>query len=471
MHGDRTARSLLLAALLLGALADALLRYVPPGLNVLLWTAVCVTIALRAPRRSWFAGICALVAASGLVWRSAETLTMLDILLLAVFLPMLAIDARGVRVAAAGLMEIAGGVAWTGVQTAAGLPQLLFRDLAWRFAPREDAGRVKSAARGIVIAVVPLIVFGTLLSSADEHFAKLFSIDISDAVTHVIVTLVVAAICAGFLRSLYFSDAMPRISRPSFVQLPEAEINIALALVNVLFALFVMVQFRYFFGAAPAALAEYARRGFFELVAVVALVLPMLLAMEWLVSRRSATFRALALTQVALVFVIAASAYRRMQLYRDEFGLTQLRFYTTAFMVWLAVLLLWFAIIVLLRGQRQRFAIGVLSTAVAAVVLLHAINPDALIVNVNLQRAADGRRAFDSKYAGQLSDDAAEVIVAHRTAFDPIVFYRYVRRERPMGWRTWNVSRARAIAAVAPYRNAPQPLRIERHAADRPAVP
>ena len=79
---------------------------------------------------------------------------------------------------------------------------------------------------------------------------------------------------------------------------------------------------------------------------------------------RLALFRGLAALQVALVFIIAASAFHRMKLYRDEYGLTQLRFYTTAFMIWLAVLLFWFVCTVL-TGRRQRFAIGALATGVA----------------------------------------------------------------------------------------------------------
>ena len=67
-----------------------------------------------------------------------------------------------------------------------------------------------------------------------------------------------------------------------------------LALVDALFAAFVAVQFRYLFGgeamvgAASLTRAEYARRGFFELATVVALVVPMLLVAEWIIDKRDA---------------------------------------------------------------------------------------------------------------------------------------------------------------------------------------
>ena len=143
-----------------------------------------------------------------------------------------------------------------------------------------------------------------------------------------------------------------------------------------------------------------------------------------------------------------------MQLYRDAFGLTQLRLYTTAFMIWLVALLLWFALTVL-TGHRARFAIGAVATGMIVVAALHAINPDALIVTTNLARSAAGRRAFDAEYAAGLSDDAAPVILANRAAFasNPAAWQAYVQRPRPIGWRTWNDSRARAVRLLATSAN------------------
>jgi hypothetical protein len=460
MDKHRTALTLVLSALLLGFAGDLLLRWIPWGINAPIWVALLAVLSLVCAagterKVAFFPALCALVAAAGLAWRDAPMLRALDVLLLLAFVPMLALRVRGVKLADAGLSEVGLAVATTGAQTVIGFPQLVFSDIAWRAMPRGGTARAGGvAARGVLIATPALLLFAALLMSADAAFAKLikdlFWFDVPEAVMHVIVTIVIAAMCAGFLRSLLFSGGRFRISRPSFVALPAAETNIALGLVNLLFATFVVVQFRYFFLITnPASLAQYARRGFFELVAVVALVLPMLLAAEWLVEAKNRTFRILAATQVALVLVIAASAYRRMQLYRDEFGLTQDRFYATAFMIWLAVLLLWLVGTVL-TGRRNRFAVGAIAAAVSAVVVLHAINPDALIAETNLARAIAGRRTLDAAYVSRLSDDAAPVILAHRDAFatQPKALSNYINRPRTLGWRTWNYSRARAIALV-----------------------
>ena len=95
-----------------------------------------------------------------------------------------------------------------------------------------------------------------------------------------------------------------------------------------------------------------------------------------------------------------ASAYHRMLLYRSYYGLTEDRFYTLAFMTWLGVLLAWFAATVL-RGRRSRFVPGVVLTALAALLVLNLVNPDAVIARVNLGRAAEGV-ALDTAYLSRL---------------------------------------------------------------------
>src|SRR5678815_6124206 len=80
-------------------------------------------------------------------------------------------------------------------------------------------------------------------------------------------------------------------------------------------------------------LADYARRGFGELVAVSALVLPMLLASHWLLRREAGKtekiFKVLAGIQIGLLFVIMASAVQRLVLLTGElgYGMTTVRLY------------------------------------------------------------------------------------------------------------------------------------------------
>jgi hypothetical protein len=204
--------------------------------------------------------------------------------------------------------------------------------------------------------------------------------------------------------------------------------------------------------------AEYARRGFFELVTVAALVLPFLLFVHWLLrpddAKGQRLFQWLAGVQIALLFVIMASAFERMRLYQAEYGLSEQRLYPTAFMCWLVVVFVWFRLTVL-RGRREQFAFGAMVAGFLLVAVLHVLDPDALIARTNLARAQAGR-IFDARYAARLSADAVPNLVAglpalhlqDRCTLAARLLERWSPPETP-DWRSWTVSRSRAWQAVS----------------------
>ena len=261
------------------------------------------------------------------------------------------------------------------------------------------------------------------------------------------------------------------------------EVGVVLGLIDLLFLAFVLVQVRYFFGGAgwvaeTAGLtyAEYARSGFFELVWVAALALPLLLALHWLLRKENSSheslFRWLAGVLLALLCVVMLSALRRMRLYQGEYGLTELRVYTTAFMLWLALVFVWFALTVL-RGRRERFACGALVAGLCVVGALHALNPDALIVRANAAHAAARGRAFDACYATSLSADAVPALVEALPAMSAggrsLVAARVLGELTPRegaDWRTWSWSRRQARRAARD--NSPELLAAGAVAGDTP---
>ena len=140
------------------------------------------------------------------------------------------------------------------------------------------------------------------------------------------------------------------------------------------------------------------------------------------------------------------SAMQRMRLYQLECGLTELRVYTMAFMIWLAIVFGWFALTVL-RGKRERFAFGAMMTGLVMIAALHFINPDNLIASVNLQRAREGKN-FDPRYNASLSADAVPALLSGketlpaeiRTATEIEFEHRW--QYYSLGdWRSWNYSR------------------------------
>jgi hypothetical protein len=236
-----------------------------------------------------------------------------------------------------------------------------------------------------------------------------------------------------------------------------------LGLLDLLFLAFVILQLPHFFGSygdltAPGAatFSEYARRGFFELCVVAGLVLPLLMTVHWLIRgddpREQRIFRIAAGTMVGLVCVIILSALHRMRLYQSAYGLTELRVYTTAFMLWLTAVFGWFCWTVL-RGRRDRFAFGAVTAAVETIVLLHVASPDALIVRVNAAREQAVVR-FDAFYAASLSGDAVPGLLRRLDAV-PVEGRCHVARTllrewsgAGEDWRAWSLGRSRAVAAV-----------------------
>lgn len=467
------------AAVGLGIAGDVLLRSAPWGLNLTLWTLALV-MTIGALQR-WAAADevevgwmpLAMTAAVLIAWRDSPTLKALDLAALGVILGLAMFRARGGEVRLAGLAHHAIGVAASAGDAAVGAASLLFRDVRWSEVRTDGAARHGvSVLRGAALAVPLLVVFGSLLAAADERFSRLLggmTLDVPALMGHVLFALLVAWIAGGILRTMTLGGEQPgpRVNRPDALALGIVEVGMVIGLLDLLFLAFVIVQLPYFFGTADVVMqpgtttfSEYARRGFFELVTVAGLVLPLLLMADWLLRRErpghERVFRILAGAQVALLFVIMGSAMHRMRLYQGAYGLTELRLYTTAFMLWLGVVFAWFGWTVL-RGRRERFAWGALTTALEALVLLHVVNPDGMIVRVNAARA-DAATHFDAPYAASLSADAVPPLLAAlpavrhelRCAAADRLLERWDRSDAD--WRSWSLSNSRARSAVSKRR-------------------
>ena len=470
--------ALIVAAVGLGSFGDALFQGQPLGLNVPLWT-VCFVAALalllrvaRAPlhqgRRFMAAPL--LVFAALFVWHDSPLLVAANLLALAGAVGIGALRGSRPRLRTATLTDYGTGFLHAARSTLGGA--LLMSDVRWdELAGRARSEKAAAVARGLVLAVPLLFVFGALFVAADAVFKHLLSsavpaIDLTTAERFVVIA-VWAWLAGGLLRDLIATRTEVRIAhlRP---RLRTLEVNVALGLLNVLFLAFVVVQFRYLFGGqalvastAHLTYAEYARHGFFELVAVTALTLPVLLAADWTLGRDGRRlFRWLAVALLVLLGVVIASALERMRLYMREFGLTELRLYATGVIIWLAIVAAWFALTVL-RGRRHAFAAGALVSGFALTLALNIANPDALIARTNVTRPA-----VDVSYLGRLSDDAVPTLVSRIWTLPApqraLLAQSLLRRGDAGGdWRGWNVARSRAATAIRAHRAELQAL-VER---------
>jgi hypothetical protein len=480
---SQTRRLGLTCALGLGLLADLLIRVSGrPGLNVTLW-ALAGTAVLWVLSRSretpvsletrWLVG--GAVAFAGLLTlRDAEALAVFSLFAAVVLLGLAAGRAALAWAARAHFVDLAASAVRVGALIAMG-------PFGWNVgAARQPAvpaspngriwpQRVRTAARGTVMALPALLVLTALLTSADPMFERVLHAAVFEGfeplLEHLAFASVIAWFASGYLRAFLVSDGVVmdrvRVPRPSIA---SSEIVVAVSLLNVLFLVFLAVQVRYLFGGTGLvevteglSYAEYARRGFFELVAAATFVVPVLLIADWAaVEKDERGRRALRATSTLLVLMLVgvlASAAYRMSLYQEAYGLTEDRVYGSAFMIWLTLVLGWLAFTVL-RGNRRGFVFGAVIAGVATIAALHVLNPHALIARVNIARATEGAE-YDGRYLKTLSADAVPTLierlpvlpVVERCAAATMLKKRW-SGEREGGWRTWNLSDMRARGLV-----------------------
>jgi hypothetical protein len=470
-------------AVVLGVIADQMIRVEGrPGLNVFLWAVAGSAVLWFLARRRGLAVSresvgCVAVAvafAALLVWRDAEALAVFSLFSGVVLLGLAAGRATRAWVVRAHIVDIVASAVRVGALIGLG-------PFGWGIgAAHEPAATTatgkrawpryaRTAARGTVMALPPLLVLTALLTSADPMFQRVLQTalftGIEPLLQHLAFAGVIAWFTSGYLRALFVGDDVVmdrvRLPRPT---LASSEIAVALSLLNVLFIIFLAVQVRYLFGGAGLvevteglSYAEYARRGFFELVAATAFVVPVLLIADWAASKEAVTsrrvLRATSTLLVLLLTGVLASAAYRMKLYQDAYGLTEDRLYGSVFMVWLTFVLLWLAFTVL-RGQRRGFAFGAIAGGLVCIAALHVLNPHALIARINFKRAASGAE-YDGRYLRTLSADAVPTLfaqlpslhAAERCEVANMLEKRWAG-DRPGGWRTWNASDARARRIV-----------------------
>lgn len=514
------ARRALLDAVFLGGLADALLRD-GFGLGLAIWMGIfAVTLVylvrsrgerLRREQAAWLA--VAVLFASCFAWRDSIALRFYDFLAMLTALailgatlarggPMRSILGQRIR----DLVQPLGSIV---KQVIGGVLSLVFTDCApgsvlqsWR------GGRTTALVRASIITLPLLLLFGLLFGSADPVFEKLVSlptVDWGTVASHLAVAGFFTWVVGGWLRGAFVSTSRstPFPEAPVFT-LGSVEVTVVLGGLVALFAVFVGVQVSWLFGGerlvrstTGLSYAQYARHGFFELVWVSLLVLPVLLGVHAAIRRDDQValrrHRQLSLALLALLGGVMASALGRMALYVHYYGLSSDRLLASVFMAWLALVFAWLAVTVL-RGRAHDFAAGMTITGFMTLAALNVVNPDALVATVNVSRGASALSVTDSLGAapagGQRSPamapidyaylterpdgDAAEIVVdalaapplaapgtpersaeVRERCFAVRNLFRYwdaapgaSRRATNADWRSWNAGAWRARRAV-----------------------
>ncbi len=261
----------------------------------------------------------------------------------------------------------------------------------------------------VMAAVIPLLIeadsggFSRIVNSLLEYFS-FETMTFVEFALYIVVAIPVAAYLFGLVSGCSSgkgTDAFRAESVDRAVEsirvLPPATVYAVLSMVSALYIVFISCQLPYFFsafnGARPEGwmvYSEYARRGFFELCDIAALNLALLTAANLICQKRrsgSATLKILNVVLALLTLLLIATAFSKMALYIDVYGLTVRRILPCAFMVLLAVVCC--AVIAL---QRWRFSVVRVSLVAGAVIfcLLALSDPDGTTVRYNTERYLSG---------------------------------------------------------------------------------
>lgn len=469
-----------------------MLRGAPGGLGFPLWMSVLalatVSMAMKADRvvsgqaATWLA--IAILFSGAVAWRDSDMLQLINSAAVIGALGMAAITLNDSRQAlfAPRLRDTAwaGGILLGNVIT--GIAPLMVPDASLPNKASDKHRSIMPAVRATVLAGALLLVFGSLLS-ADPLFASIVAlprIDVDLFLGHTLAIGFLTWTVAGWARgALVVRTDRSRAPDELPFGLGLLDITAALGTLTLLFAAFVATQLGWFFGGerflqehTGLTAAEYARKGFFQMVWVVLLVVGVLLATRAaLRPGRVLALRhtALSLPLIALLGAIIVSAVLRMRLYVRYYGLTEDRLYALVFMGWLAVVVVWLGFTVL-RGWGRPFAAGAAVSGLAILAMLNVAPPDTFIARVNIQREAHapgGSPSLDLVHLAKLSGEAAELaagaVISSRTADSRsrceaarVLLSRWgplspaaARRHHPAAWRTWNAGEASALRVVS----------------------
>ena len=345
--------------------------------------------------------------------------------------------------------------------------------------------------RGLLLTIPILIVFGLLLGSADILFGDLLEdslgwlkLDTETLVARCLLIGILAWLSMAGYKLLLFGSLVNVASavEQKTIPLPRPfgmiEASMVLGSVDALFLFFVTIQARYLFGgeanitAQGYTYSEYARRGFWEILAVSILTMGLVIVMDTLTRRSSqqeTLFRALSFALIILTLVLLAAAFQRLILYEDAYGFTRLRVMTQIFILWLC-LLFGVLMIALLRQQFAIFAVGCLLIGIGFIATLNLMNMDAFIASRNIVRFQDTGK-LDADYLTELSTDAVPIVAPLLDHPDRVgadwemdllsglgqQLYWLDRDREERGWIGYHYSKDRAWEVLDPYRELLEP--------------
>ncbi len=274
----------------------------------------------------------------------------------------------------------------------------------------------KKVGIGILISIPVLFVVLMLLMSADTEFEKMmgdipqwFEVLDGEIIVRILVVLFFTFAFFSFLQTLIQKqiNAVIHNADKQWFKMDAIITITVLVLINAVYVLFTVVQFKYFFSGTlqgDFTYAEYARKGFFELLFVTLINLTITILVLTFVDRAIGFIkRLLQVMLTALVLasaVLLSSAFLRLGIYEEAYGFTFIRVMAHSFMIFLVVIFMYTFIKIWIE-KLSLFHFYFIS-ALLYYTLMNVINIEQIIVTKNLERYEQSGK-IDVHYLNSLS--------------------------------------------------------------------
>lgn len=287
--------------------------------------------------------------------------------------------------------------------------------------------RYTAALTGLACAVPALIIILPLLVASDAAFEQLLKNTIFSDLPRLFGSIVLGCVFFLLVFTSIFAAAKKIVvghddnKTTKIKGINPIAVNSFFGVVSFVYAVYILSQMTYFFSAFSGLLpenftvAEYARRGFFEMTAICAINL-ILVGIALILTRKNERGEVPRTTKGLCVFIITFSlaiiftVCAKLTSYMNNFGLTKMRVYTTIFSVMLAVVF----ICALIRLCVRRFPyFKVCAAIIAAIgVAVSVADVNTVIAYYNYEGYHTGVvNNLDVEYYGYLGDAGVPYLV------------------------------------------------------------
>lgn len=317
---------------------------------------------------------------------------------------------------------------------------------------------------GLMVTIPLTIIVALLLTSADKGVEDMLTFVFNNILVKgvkLIIQLMLAIPVAFYIFNMLYSN-IRKVKKGTYTEeqyerglekfkvTPNIAVYAAVTPICILYILFVISQIQYFVSAFRGNLPEdysyagYARRGFFELC-VIAVINLMVIFLINLLSKHKGKSKPILLklySTVISVFTlfIISTAISKMVMYIGQYGLTQLRIYTSWFMILLAIAF----IFIIIKQYRYpfHFAKYMLLSFVVMFGVLCFSNIDRTIARYNIQMYQAGKIGdLDVRSICNTSDDGMLYVIQQDMDLeDDYLIYDKLDRYRNQPYSTYNLS-------------------------------